>query len=135
MSVFNPNTISPTDKEQLAKSITKLYVSYGLPAFYVQAHFIKDVPGTAFVGGEVHPNFADIYRVARAFQSEEAKQRFFSGVDNILDPECESKEMEWEYFIAEASRDLWKMSGLVPQQPGSEGEKKWAQLNKAVKLE
>ncbi|OGE55553.1 hypothetical protein PENARI_c004G02036 [Penicillium arizonense] len=133
----SPNTIIPTEKEQLAKSITNLYVSYGLPAFYVQAHVIEDVPSTAFVGGEVHPNFAavTIYHVARAFQSEEAKQRFLSGVDNILDPVFESKGMEWEYFTAEASRHLWKKSGLVPPQPGSEGEKKWAQLNNAVKLE
>jgi hypothetical protein len=58
-----------------------------------------------------------------------------SGVDNILDPVFASEGMEWEYFIAEASRELWKISGLVPPQPGSNGEKKWAQLNKAVKLE
>jgi hypothetical protein len=133
----SPNTITPTEKEQLAKSITNLYGSYGLPAFYVQSHLYRGCPWYSFRWGEVHPNFAavTIYHIARAFQSDEAKQRFLSGVDNILDPVFESKGMEWEYFIAEASRDLWKMNGLVPPQPGSEGEKKWAQLNKAVKLE
>lgn len=132
----SPNTITAAEKEQLAKSITKLYVSRGLPAFYVQVHFSEDIPGTAFVGGEPHPNFAavTIYHIARAFKSDEAKRQFLAAVDEILNPVFEPKEMEWEYFIAEASRDLWKINGLVPPQTGSEGEKKWAELNKAVKL-
>ncbi|CAG7944543.1 unnamed protein product [Penicillium nalgiovense] len=132
----SPNTITAAEKEQLAKSITSLYVSRGLPAFYVQVHFSEDIPGTAFVGGEPHANFAavTIYHVARAFKSDEAKRRFLASVDEILNPVFEPKGMDWEYFIAEASRDLWKMNGLVPPEPGSEGEKKWAEVNKAVKL-
>ncbi|KAJ5365477.1 Tautomerase [Penicillium concentricum] len=132
----SPNTITAPEKEQLAKSITRLYVSYGLPAFYVQVHFIEDIPGTAFVGGEPHPNFAavTIYHVARAFQNDETKQRFLTDVDEILNPVFEPKGMEWEYWVTEVSRDLWKINGLVPPQPGSEGEKKWVELNKAVKL-
>jgi phenylpyruvate tautomerase PptA (4-oxalocrotonate tautomerase family) len=130
----SPNTITPGEKEQLAKSITNLYVSKGLPAFYVQVHFSEDVPGTAFVGGEQHPNFAavTIYHVARSFKTDEHKQKFLSGVDEILNPMFAPKGMDWEYFIAEASRDLWKMNGLVPPMPGSEGEKLWAQHNKAI---
>lgn len=132
----SPNTITAPEKEQLAKSITRLYVSVGLPAFYVQVHFIENIPGTSFVGGELHPNFAalTIYHIARAFKTDEAKRGFLAAVDEILNPFFEPKGMEWEYFIAESSRDLWKINGLVPPQPGSEGEKKWAELNKAVKL-
>ncbi|KXG54488.1 Tautomerase [Penicillium griseofulvum] len=132
----SPNTITALEKEQLAKSITKLYVSYGLPAFYVQVRFTEDTPGTAFVGGETHPNFAalTIYHIARAFKSDESKQRFLADVDAILNPVFESKGMDWEYWITEVSRDLWKLNGLVPPPTGSEGEKKWAELNKAVKL-
>ncbi|KAJ5824690.1 Tautomerase [Penicillium robsamsonii] len=130
------NTITALEKEQLAKSITRLYVSYGLPAFYVQVHFTEDIPGTAFVGGEPHSNFAavTIYHVARAFKSDESKQRFLTNVDEILNPVFEPKGMEWEYWVTEVSRDLWKINGLVPPQSGSEGEKKWVELNKAVKL-
>jgi phenylpyruvate tautomerase PptA (4-oxalocrotonate tautomerase family) len=132
----SPNTIKALEKEQLAKSITKHYVSVGLPAFYVQVHFDEDVPGTTFVGGEPHPKFAaiTIYHIARAFKNDEAKQRFMTAIDGILNPLFEPKGMEWEYFIAETSRDLWKINGLVPPETGSEGEKKWAELNKAVKL-
>ncbi|KAJ5617202.1 Tautomerase [Penicillium hordei] len=132
----SPDTITAPEKEQLAKSITKLYVSYGLPAFYVQVHFIENIPGSSFVGGEPHPKSAalEIYHVARAFFTDEAKQRFLAAVDEILNPFFEPKGMEWEYFIIESSRDLWKINGLVPPQPGSEEEKKWAELNRAVKL-
>ncbi|KAJ5964944.1 Tautomerase [Penicillium vulpinum] len=132
----SPNTLTAPEKEQLAKAITRLYVSIGLPAFYVQVHFTEDIPGTAFVGGEPHPNFASItiHHVARAMKNDEAKQIFLAGVDGILNPVFEPKKMEWEYWVAEVSRDLWKINGLVPPQPGSEGEKKWAELNKAVKL-
>lgn len=132
----SPNTITAPEKEQLAKSITRLYVSHGLPAFYVQVHFIENIPGTSFVGGEPHPNFAalTIYHIARAFKTDEAKRGFLAAVDEILNPFFEPKGMEWEYFIAESSRDLWKINGLVPPQPGSEGETKWAELNKAVEL-
>ncbi|KAJ5086144.1 hypothetical protein N7532_010915 [Penicillium argentinense] len=130
------NTILPDEKVQLAKSITQLYVSYGLPPFYVQVHFIEDVPGTAFIGGEVHPNFAaiTIYHVARSFPNDEAKQRFLSRVDSILNPILEPKGMDWEYFIAETSRDLWKVNGMVPPPSGSAEEKEWARANCAVKF-
>ncbi|CAI7666330.1 unnamed protein product [Penicillium palitans] len=107
-----------------------------LPAFYVQVRFTEDTPGTAFVGGETHPNFValTIYHIARAFKSDESKQQFLADVDTILNPVFESKGMDWEYWITEVSRDLWKLNGLVPPPTGSEGEKKWAELNKAVKL-
>ncbi|KAJ5296162.1 hypothetical protein PENANT_c021G01284 [Penicillium antarcticum] len=129
----SPNNIIPTEKEPLAKSNHR---SLRLPAFYVQVHFIEDVPGTAIVGGKVHPHFAavTIYHVARAFQSDAMKQKFLTGIGNIPNLFFETKEMEWEYLIAEALRDLWKMNGLIEPQSGSEREKRWAQLNKAMKL-
>ncbi|EKV05355.1 hypothetical protein PDIG_36780 [Penicillium digitatum PHI26] len=75
-----------------------------------QVHSIEDIPGTAFVGGEPHPNFVSlkIYHIARAFKIDEAKRNFMAAVDEIFNPIFELKEMEWEYFIAESSRDLWK---------------------------
>ncbi|KAJ5542711.1 Tautomerase [Penicillium sp. DV-2018c] len=130
----SPNTITAEEKEQLAKSITKHYVSVGLPAFYVQVHFHEAVPGGLFVGGEPHPKFAGlaIYHIARAFKTDESKQRFMAAIDRFLTPFFQSKGMEWEYFIAETARDLWKINGLAPPENGSEAEKKWMELNKAV---
>ncbi|KAJ5143459.1 Tautomerase [Penicillium bovifimosum] len=138
MPVWNikhsPNTITDLEKEQLAQSITKYYVSVGLPAFYVQVHFVESPPNTVFVGGKPHSNFAaiSIYHIARAFPNDERKQRFMTAIDKFLTPFFQSKGMDWEYFIAETSRDLWKINGLVPPPGGSEGEKKWVELNKAV---
>ncbi|KAJ5363734.1 uncharacterized protein N7496_009447 [Penicillium cataractarum] len=131
----SPNILSAAEKQQLAKSITNIYASNGLPAFYVQVHFIEDAPGTAFIGGEIHAKFAGItiYHLARAFKSDETKQRFLSRVNEVLNPVFEPKGMDWEYFITEASRDLWRMNGLVPPEAGSEGEKEWVRVNRAVK--
>lgn len=131
----SPNILSAAEKEQLAKSITNIYVSSGLPAFYVRVHYIEDATGNAFIGGETHDKFAGIIitHLARAFKSDESKQRFLSKVDDVLNPVFEPKGMDWEYFITEASRDLWKMNGLVPPPAGSEGEKEWVRVNKAVK--
>lgn len=133
---LSPNVLSPVEKAHLAQIITQLYVSHGLPAFYVQVHFFEEVPGTTFIGGRPHPNFAavTILHLARAFTGDEAKQRFLTAVDHILNPIFEPKGADWEYFVLEGSRDLWKMNGLVPPNPGSEEEKEWARANKPLKV-
>ena len=41
-------------------------------------------------------------------------------------------DVDWEYFVNESPRDLWKINGMVPPLPGSEMEKKWAELNRPV---
>ncbi|KAI9934570.1 hypothetical protein MW887_000185 [Aspergillus wentii] len=116
----SPNILSASEKQSLAKSITELYVSVGLPPFYVQVHFIQDEPNSAFIGGEVHPNFAalTIYHIARAFRTDDQKQRFLSRIDAIINPVFEPKGMDWEYFITESPRDLWKINGMVPPEAG-----------------
>ncbi|KAJ5156940.1 uncharacterized protein N7482_008040 [Penicillium canariense] len=121
----SPDILSGAEKEHLARTITNFYVSKGLPAFYVRVHFTEDAPGTAFIGGENHTNYAGItiYHLARTFQSDEARQRFLSGVDKIPNPVFAPKGMDWEYFITESSRDLWRMNGLVPPEAGSDSEK------------
>ena len=131
----SPNVFSVDEKQHLAKSITNIYVSNGLPAFYVRVHFVEDAAGTAFIGGEIHPRFAGItiYHLARVFSSDEIKQRFHSRVNEVLSPVFEPKGMDWEYFITEASRDLWRINGLVPPAAGSEEEKEWVRANRAVK--
>lgn len=138
MPVWNikhsPNVFSTAEKEQLAKSITRLYISYELPAFYVEVHFIESAPGNLFIGGEQPLKFAAvaINHVARTLTTDEQKQQFLSGVDAVLNPVFRPKGLQWEYFIVESTKDLWKMNGLVPPEAGSEGEREWSRLNKAV---
>lgn len=47
------------------------------------------------------------------------KKRFLSRVDAVLNPMFEPKGMDWEYFITEAPRDLWKINELVLRTAGS----------------
>jgi hypothetical protein len=53
-------------------------------------------------------------------------------VDSILTPRLGEKGADWEYFIQETPRDLWRVNGMVPPAPGSEFEKGWLRLNKPV---
>ena len=131
---LSPNVLSDSEKASLAKEVTKIYTKSGLPAFYVQVRFTEDTVNSKFVGGETHTNFAhlQIYHLARTFTSDEQKSRFLRRVDAILNPVLVPKGADWEYFIQESSRDLWKINGLVPPPAGSEMERKWAQLNRPV---
>ncbi|KAF7159171.1 hypothetical protein CNMCM6106_006304 [Aspergillus hiratsukae] len=132
----SPNTLTPEDKSTLAQQITQVYVRYGLPAFYVQVHFTEQPAGTSFIGGEQHPNFValTIYHLARTMTTEQQRQGFLKHIDAVLTPMFEPKGIDWEYFVTEVPRDLWKVNGLVPPAAGSEEEKVWVRENRPVRL-
>jgi phenylpyruvate tautomerase PptA (4-oxalocrotonate tautomerase family) len=132
----SPNTLTPEEKSQLAQQITQVYVGVGLPAFYVQVHFTEQPAGTSFIGAEQHSNFValTIHHLARTMTTDEQRQRFLNRIDSILTPMFEPKGIDWEYYVTEAPRDLWKINGLVPPATGSEEEKVWARENRAVRL-
>jgi hypothetical protein len=44
-------------------------------------------------------------------------------------------EIQWELHIYETPRDLWRVQGLDAPALGSEAEKEWVRLNKAVPYE
>ena len=46
----------------------------------------------------------------------------------------EPKGMDWEYWVQGASRDLWKIDGIVPPPTGSEMEMQWKELSRPVKV-
>lgn len=132
-----PNLLSPTEKKDLAKSITRIYVKRGpLPAFYVNVRFTTLPAGDTFIGGTEPTNSAliQIWHLARQFQSDTQKQTFMAEVDKVLNPLLgeEGKGAHWEYFIQESPRDLWKINGMVPPLPGTEMERRWVEENKAV---
>ncbi|CZR65183.1 uncharacterized protein PAC_15083 [Phialocephala subalpina] len=130
----SPECFSQEEKTAMAKAITKLYQAYGLPAFYVQVIFNEIPPTSLFIGGEGHSKFAgvSIYHVARAFQSDGQKKRFLDDADSVLNPVLGPKGMDWEYFVTESPRDLWKTNGIVPPETGSDLEKKWIEENRPV---
>ncbi len=66
-------------------------------------------------------------------QTDEIKERFLKGVDRVLTPIMEKKGLNWEYNVTEAPRELWKINGMYPPQPGTEVEKAWFDANKPLK--
>jgi hypothetical protein len=61
--------------------------------------------------------------------------RFLRRVDAILKPHIADKGYDWEYTVAETSRDLWEVNGIVPPLPGSEAEVEWVKNNRAEQYE
>ncbi|EXJ57503.1 hypothetical protein A1O7_07851 [Cladophialophora yegresii CBS 114405] len=142
----HPSTFSPTQRQGLAKAVTALYVSRGLPAFYVNVIFIDlpDADGTnpsCFVGGEPRPNFVrivveQIARTMASSETEEGKERRRKWMDMInetLKPYIIDKaEIDWELHIYETPRDLWRVQGMDPPPAFSGAEKEWVEKNKPM---
>ncbi|TVY31404.1 hypothetical protein LSUB1_G008166, partial [Lachnellula subtilissima] len=114
---------------------TSIYKSVGLPAFYVQVVFTEVPPHSLFVGGEVHPKYANIQinHIARSIRRPEDKKRFLDNLDIVFTRLFEGKGAGWEYFVGETERDMWKINGIYPPDEGSAMEKKWAELDIPVK--
>jgi phenylpyruvate tautomerase PptA (4-oxalocrotonate tautomerase family) len=70
------STFSPSQREGLAKAITKLYVDFGLPPFYVNVIFIDTSDYGTYVGGEASKTFVRITveQIARTMQSPETEK-------------------------------------------------------------
>ena len=132
-----PNLLSPPEKQDLATSITNLYVSFGLPAFYVNVRFTSHDRESNFNGGQTQGNFAviRIEHLARQFRDEEQKNGFFQAAAAILTPVLKPKEAIWEYAVTQLERDLWRINGFVPPLPRTEAEKKWVEVNWPVEFE
>ncbi|KAJ9610717.1 hypothetical protein H2200_005494 [Cladophialophora chaetospira] len=142
----NPKTFSPAQRSGLAKAITALYVSRGLPAFYVNVLFI-DLPDndgaspSCFVGGEPNPNFVRIVveQIARTMPSpdtEEGRKRRAGWMDMINETVktwiIDRSELDWELHIYETPRDLWRVQGLDAPPDGSKSAQLWFDQNKPV---
>ena len=140
---YTAGGLSAQQRQSLADAITKIYTTLGLPPFYVQVRFRESAPTSLFVGGQDYSSTTgtnsqkhlsvQIVHVARSFDSETAKQRFLTKVDRVLNPLLDGKGWNWEYWVMEGPRELWKINGLVPPPTGSEMEKKWYKANRPLK--
>ncbi|EXJ67680.1 uncharacterized protein A1O5_09026 [Cladophialophora psammophila CBS 110553] len=140
----HPSTFSSSQREGISKAITDLFVSYGLPPFYVVVLFIDVDEKGCFVGGESKKNFVriaveQIARVMMGPETEWGKARrkaWMDRINGVLKPYIiDRTELEWELHIYETPRDLWRTQGLDPPPPFSEEEKMWAEKNKAIAYE
>ncbi|KAJ6150424.1 hypothetical protein N7471_001623 [Penicillium samsonianum] len=76
-----------------------------------------------------------VYHIARSFPTKESEYEFFQALDDILRPILKPKGIEWELGIYEASRDLWRVNGLIAPETGSATEKEWFDANRIVNEE
>uniref|UniRef100_A0A914CGE2 Tautomerase cis-CaaD-like domain-containing protein n=1 Tax=Acrobeloides nanus TaxID=290746 RepID=A0A914CGE2_9BILA len=111
---YSPGAFSEQDKAALAENITKLYTSFGLPAFYVVVLYLPVEEKNYFVGGKKESKFVriSVQHIARHFPSNKTADQFLDKYENVLAP-----------FIKERGLD-WEISTVA--------EKEWVRLDKAV---
>ncbi|KAI1617229.1 putative oxalocrotonate tautomerase [Exophiala viscosa] len=135
----HPQTFSLDQRKGLAKAVTELYMSLGLPAFYVNVIFIDVDENGTFIGGEQRSNFVRVVveQIARTMPSpdtEDGRQhrtKWMDVINEVLKPFIiDRKELDWEMHIYETPRDLWRVQGLDPPPVASDAEKFWAEQNK-----
>jgi len=140
----HPSTFSHDQRAVLAQKVTELYVSRGLPAFYVNVVFVDIGDDGLWVGGEPNTNFVRVVveQIARTMASpetEDGKQKRKGWMDMINETLKTSiidrKELDWELHISETPRDLWRIQGMDPPPAFSEAEKLWLDRNEAVPYE
>lgn len=96
---------SATEKQALAKAITKIYTDFGLPAFYVGVFFIDIPEESFFIGGEQNRSFArfNVQHIARHFDSKEKKLGFMRIYEEALKPFTSGKGIDWEVSVRRAN--------------------------------
>ncbi|KAI9159148.1 hypothetical protein HJFPF1_07156 [Paramyrothecium foliicola] len=123
-------------RQALAKDITTIYTGIGLPAFYVVVNFITTPEGKMWIGGEavVRPFVRiSVDHIAVKLENKvEEYQKVTAAIEEVIKPHIAEKDYDWEIHIDETERELWRVKGLIPPQFGSEEEKLWARVNKAV---
>ncbi|KAI6170023.1 Tautomerase-3 domain-containing protein [Aphelenchoides besseyi] len=126
-----PGTFNQAHKDELAKRISDLYASFGLPPFYVVVLFIP-VEKTDFCVDRKQniKKFirTGIQHIARHLSTFAHVQLFFAKYEVVL-----------ALFIKNCRIDvcdpnLWRELGLVLSIPGRNAEKEWNILNNAIEI-
>lgn len=60
------------------------------------------------------------------------KISFMNQVEAALKPSIADKGWQWEVHGEETDRNLWRINGMVPPEPGSDEEKHWVKENKTI---
>jgi phenylpyruvate tautomerase PptA (4-oxalocrotonate tautomerase family) len=131
-NVYCPESAySAGEKKEFAQSVTRLYVSYGLPAFYVNMTF-HEFPAESFlVGGDPADDFVRIWidQIARKVP-EERERAWMEEVEETIAPFVRDRGMRWEVHIDTTPRGMWTVGGIVPPPENSEAEQRWVAQNK-----
>lgn len=135
-----PSTFTDeSSKQALARDITTIYTSVGLPAFYVVVNFIPLPPSNMYIGGEPNASTTkpfirfSIDHIAVRLPDDDAEYlRVVTKINQILKPHVADKGYGWEFHVGETERRLWSIDGIEPPPFGSEGEKMWSRVNEPV---
>ncbi|KIW53262.1 hypothetical protein PV05_08851 [Exophiala xenobiotica] len=137
----HPQTFSKDQRVGIAQKVTELYVSRGLPAFYVNVIFIDIDENGIFIGGEPKKNFVRVVieQIARTMSSpdtdegKKSRRMWMDMINDTLKPYIIDRvELDWELHISETPRDLWRTKGIDPPPAHSDAEKMWVEKNKPV---
>ncbi len=128
-----PNVFSDNEKSELAKSITEVYVTVGLPRFYVVTVFKEIEPSDFYVGGEQTGTAVRIVvdHIARTLPDKAGRERITQYLGRVLAPHLDRADVHWEFHIDETSEELWMINGLVPPPMNSDAEREWARTNRS----
>lgn len=128
-----PNVFSDNEKSELAKSITEVYVTVGLPRFYVVTVFKEIEPSDFYVGGEQTGTAVRIVvdHIARTLPDKAGRERITQYLGRVLAPHLYRADVHWEFHIDETSEELWMINGLVPPPMNSDAEREWARTNRS----
>lgn len=131
--VYHPvDAFTREDKHAISKAITSVYAR-AMPKFYVGVVFQEVHEDNIYIGGEPHPRFVRIWvdHIARTFNSDETRVRFFGKVNELLAPWLGERGFDWELHVDETPFDLWTIQGHFPPREGTEDEKRWMSENRA----
>ena len=120
------------DKEKLAKGMARIYVAYGLPAFYAHVQFIELGADDFWSGGEIpdHPSTTiSIYHAAANVRNKDEGEQFLKALDDVVRPVLKPKGIRWESNVYETPRDLWRLQGMAPPDFNTELHNKWVKDN------
>jgi len=135
--VFAPeNAFTDEDKEALAESITSMYTDFvNLPKFYVVVSYHMQPPNSMYVGGKPANNFVRIlvdHIARRIVDQPELQALCMQIIETKIAPWVRDRGFDWEVHVDETPQELWRTQGLTPPAAGSDGERLWAEKNRAV---
>ncbi|GAD93505.1 hypothetical protein AOR_1_2252154 [Paecilomyces variotii No. 5] len=132
-----PNTLTKEEKGIIARNVTDLYTSYGIPAFWVNVFFHENGEYNFYSGGEYPPKavFFHLDHAAKQVDSEEVRKQFIIKVNDIVRPIFDPKGIKWEYNIYEHPKDNWRINGMIPPVEHPEVLKKWTEKSAPIPYE
>lgn len=120
------------DKEKLARGMSSIYTTFGLPAFFAHVQFVE-LGSDDFWSGGVQPDHPSttisIYHAAANIRNPPEGQAFLKALDDVVRPVLKPKGIRWESNVYETPRDLWRLQGMAVPDFDSEMLGRWIKNN------